>query len=143
MADDHQRPAGPPELRNYTVTVPAGTTAAAPLVQNLAMPPRRVLAIRWRVPTGPMGSLGWQLSMGKVQVLPTPGTDQWLVANGETGTWHVSDLPDSGSWQLTAYNTGSLPHSVYLEFTVDLIRGLSEADLAPRLLIHDAALGAS
>jgi hypothetical protein len=90
-----------------------------------------------------MGSLGWRLSMGKVQVLPDPTTDLWVVADGETGTWSLDDLPDSGAWQVTAYNTGSSSHKVYLEFAVDVIRGLDDGSLPAWPLVYAAGIGSS
>lgn len=122
-----KRPAGPPEQRNYTVTCPAGVAIASPRIFPLTMPPRRVARIHWRVPTGPLGSFGWRLTMGGVQVLPTPGNDLWLIADGDSGDWTVADLPDSGAWQVTAYNTGANPHSLYLEFTLDLLGDQDQA----------------
>jgi hypothetical protein len=138
-----RRPAGPPEVRNFTVTTPAGTAKATPLVTSLTMPPRRVARVHWRVPTGPMGSLGWRLTMGGVQVLPTSGGDAWVIASGESGAWVVQDLPDSGAWQLTSYNTGSNPHAVYLEFTLDVLGQDAPDPLPPWPLIYSAGLGAS
>ena len=107
------------EVRHYTTLVPAGTPVAAPQVTNLVMPPRRVHAVQWRVPPGAAGLMGWRLTMGGVQVLPTPGTDQWVIAAGESGQWAIEEFPDSGAWQVTAYNTGAFAHSVYHAFHVD------------------------
>lgn len=58
--------------------------------------------------------------MGGVPVLPLP-TGTYVIADGESGSWSVEDLPDSGAWQVTAYNTGAFNHSVYLDLFCDLI----------------------
>lgn len=116
------------EARHQTVTVAAGTPVATPAVTALTLPPRHVVAIHWRIPPGPMGSLGWRLTMGKSQVLPTQGSDQWVIASGESGTWDLADLPTSGAWQVTAYNTGAYQHSIYLTFMLDVLRGLDGPD---------------
>lgn len=108
------------EVRHFTITCPAGTPKAAPNVQSIAFPPRYVREVYWRVPNGPMGTFGWQLSMGGLQVIPIAG-DTWIVANDEHGTWELTGQPDSGAWQVTSYNTGANPHSVYLAFQLDLI----------------------
>jgi hypothetical protein len=116
------------EARHQTVTVAAGTPAATPQVTAITLPPRRVVSVHWRIPPGPMGSLGWRLTMGGAQVLPTVGSDQWLIASGESGRWDLADLPDSGKWQVTAYNTGSFQHSIYLTFMLDVLTGLPGRD---------------
>jgi hypothetical protein len=103
------------EIRHFTATIPAGTAQAAPVTVNVAMPPRQVTQIEWRVPNGPMGVFGWQVAMGGVKVFPV-GSDLFVVANGESGAWPLSDAPDSGAWQVIGYNTGGHPHSVYLTF---------------------------
>lgn len=108
------------EIRHFTATCPANTPQSAPVVVPITFPPRVVESIYWRVPNGPMGKFGWQLSMGGVQVIPTAG-DTWIVANDEHGTWQTEGWPDSGAWQVTAYNTGVNPHSVYLAFHLALI----------------------
>jgi hypothetical protein len=112
-----------------TVSLPVGTFV--------------VNKIRWRVPPGPRGNLGWNLSMGGVQVLPDVA-GEYVIADDEYDDWEIDGLPDSGAWQLTGYNTGSYNHTVYLYFfttpiqlsgsptlTGDLLSGFptSEADI--------------
>lgn len=106
------------EVRHFTATIPAGTPLATPATVAIAMPPRIVRSVYWRVPNGPMGQFGWQLAMGGVKVLPTGG-DAFVIANDEHDTWYPDDHPDSGAWQVIGYNTGANPHSVYLAFSVD------------------------
>lgn len=105
------------EIRHFTATIPANTPLASPVTVNIAMPVRTVSQIDWRVPNGPLGMMGWQLAMGGVRVLPDH--DQFLVANGESGTWHVDDQPDSGAWQVIGYNTGAHAHAVYIAMHCD------------------------
>lgn len=131
------------EVRHYTVTTPAGTQIAAPQVQTLVMPPRRVHVIDWRVPPGPNGLLGWRLTMGGVQVLPTPGTDLWVIASGETGHWDIEEFPDSGAWQVTSYNTGAFSHQLFLAFHVDHAGRRDLPDLILQGLAATARLGVS
>lgn len=100
--------------------MPAGTLQANPLRTAITVPVRTLRRIDWRVPRGPMGNLGFLISMGGVPVLPLP-TGTYVVADGETGSWVVDDQPDSGAWQVTAYNTGTYPHSVFLTLYCDLI----------------------
>lgn len=124
-----------------SATVPAGTAKASPVTIGLAVGTAIVDKIRWRVPPGPRGHLGWSLSMGGVQVLPDDA-GAFVVADDEYDDWEIVGLPDSGAWQLTGYNTGTNDHTVYLYFfttpvqlsittTGDLLDGFptSEADV--------------
>lgn len=106
------------ETRSFAVSVPAGTAQATPQVTNLTMPPRIVTAVRWRVPPGPRGALGWALSMAGQHVVPW-GNGNWIVADDEYDRVQFTEAPTSGAWQLIAYNTGLLPHSVYLIFDLE------------------------
>ena len=126
-----------------TATVPHGTPTTALVTVNLSIVPATVDKIRWRVPPGPRGNLGWYLSMGGVQVLPDVA-GEFVVADDEYDDWEIDGLPDSGAWQLTGYNTGSYDHTVYLYFfttpiqlgttglTGDIMAGFptSEADIS-------------
>lgn len=98
-----------------SATVPAGTQIASPFVASLTINTNTVDKIRWRVPPGPRGNLGWYLSMGGVQVLPDD-KGAYVVADDEYDDWEIVGLPDSGAWQLTGYNTGTYDHTVYLYF---------------------------
>lgn len=102
-----------------------------------------VEAIRWRVPAGSQGFMGWQLSSSGAQVIPE-ALGAYLVTAGESGTWQLEGLHTSGDWNVTGYNTGAYPHTVYLEFLVrsisqpptladrvDAIAGLAMANLVP------------
>jgi hypothetical protein len=98
-----------------SATVPANTAKANPATVTLTVNPANVNKIRWRVPPGPRGNLGWHLSMGGVQVLPQVA-GEYVVADDEYDDWEIENLPDSGAWQLTGYNTGIYDHTVYLYF---------------------------
>ena len=122
----------------FTVTVPAGTLSSSLYVQSLAVGTNTIDLIHWRVPPGPRGNLGWFLSMGRVQVVPEIA-GSYVVADDESDDWQISDLPDSGAWQLSGYNTGQYNHTVYLYFHVtpvqlsspapgDILTGFPSAD---------------
>lgn len=105
----------PRTLQRFTVTVPAGTPKATPTTIALAVGMATVDRIRWRVPPGPRGNLGWYLAMGGVQVLPQ-GPGNYVIADDESDYWDLAPLPDEGDWELIGYNTGSFDHAVYLDF---------------------------
>ena len=108
------------EVRKFTVTVPAGTAIATPQTSSIAFPVRIVRTVEWRVPQGSLGVMGWQLAMGGVQVVPF-GSDTWVIADGTAGSFTLDGYPDSGAWQVIAYNTGAFAHSVFLTFHLDLV----------------------
>lgn len=107
------------EVREYAVTVPAGTAAANPLVTDISFPDRTVTAVGWRVPPGPSGLMGWALTSAGAPVIPIqPGS--WIVADNQAAEWPLDGYLDSGNWQVTAYNEGTYDHTVYLTFQLDL-----------------------
>lgn len=101
----------------FQATITAGTPLVSPMTVTLNVLPGRINAIHWRVPPGPRGNLGWQLSMGGVSVIPEQqGT--YIIADNDSDTITVSGLPDSGAWQVVGYNTGVNNHTIYLSFHV-------------------------
>lgn len=107
------------EVRNFAVTIPAGTLVSAPATIALTMPPRIVLGVNVRVPPGPRGEVGWALAAAGVAVLPW-NAGAWIVTDDESIDWPLSQQIDSGAWQLIAYNTGVFPHTLYVTFMLDL-----------------------
>jgi len=125
------------EIRAAQATIPAGTPLAAPVTVSVAFPDRIVRAVRWRVPPGPGGLMGWQLTSDGVPVIPVvPGT--WIIADNESDDWPLNGYPTAGNWQVTGYNTGVYPHTVYLTFLLDLI---TPATVAPQLAAAGPAPG--
>ena len=106
------------EVRPFAVTIPAGTLQSAPASFALTMPSRVVTGIRWRVPPGPRGQVGWALVVSGAHVFPF-GDTGWIVADDETDRVDFTNAPQTGAWQLVGYNTGLLPHTVYLQFMLE------------------------
>lgn len=123
------------EVRHSAVTVPAGTTKAAPLVADVSFPVRVLRRIDYRLPSGCAGLVGFFIAMSKTQVFPLPaGT--YIVGDTVSGGWDVADQPDSGAWQVIAYNLGTFQHTIHLDFHVDLTGGRDDlaADIDPLAL---------
>jgi len=99
------------------------------------MPVMEVERIDWSLPPGCAGLVGFYVSMGGVQVQPLP-QGAWVTGDGLSGSWALSGQPNSGAWELTAYNTGAYPHAVHLTFHVALVEQV-EPDL---VLLPNAAL---
>lgn len=108
------------EIRTAQALIPAGTLKTAPVTVDVSFPQRYVREVRWRVPHGPSGLMGWRLSSDGAPVIPlVAGT--WIIADGESDDWPLDGYLDSGNWQVTGYNTGVFDHTVYLTFLLDLI----------------------
>lgn len=117
------------EIREFAVTVPAGTVEASPLVADISFPQREVVAVSYRVPPGASGLMGWALTSAGTPVIPIqPGV--YLVTDNQSATWDLEGYLDSGNWQVTAYNLGLYPHTVYLTFQLNL-PGVAEAPPPP------------
>jgi hypothetical protein len=120
------------EIRQNTVTVPAGTPDTAPLTVAMAMPPRRVEALQVVVPAGPSGLVGFAILVGGVRVIPY-SSDLWIITSGENITWPLENYPDAGSWSVQAYNTGTVDHSIYFRWLVKYVTPPGQA-LGPTVI---------
>jgi hypothetical protein len=105
----------------FVVTTPAGTTKTAPLNTLTRMPARRIAGISWMIPQGPSGTMGWRFTMGGVQVIPV-NIGAWLIRDGNADGSELARLPDSGSWDITSYNTGTVAHALYVTYYATVIR---------------------
>ena len=81
--------------------------------------------------------MGWRITTGNAQVIPV-NAGAWVVADGESRRWELENLPDGGNWQITGYNLGNQPHSIWIEWTLAYITPthahggpLTAAQLAP------------
>ena len=107
-------PTGSELVYQFEPTVPNSTAQSSPYSTTLTIPQYEVQLIRWRVPPGPQGNLGWQLLYSGSLVFPQNGL--WIIADNEYATWELDELPTGGSWELQGYNTGTYDHTVYLTF---------------------------
>lgn len=108
------------ELRQFTITLPIGTTAADPVTYPMRFPAREIDQITVLVPPGPSGVVGFQLAMGTQQVLPLQA-GQFIITDNEIVPLPIDNLPNSGDWSLIAYNSGQYPHSLQVRFYVDTV----------------------
>src|SRR5262245_45100857 len=108
MADDVFR---------FTVTVPAGTPIGAPQLTLTQFRSSIVERIGWRIPHGHMGKTGFQIATRGVQVIRR-AAGQFVVGDGEAGSFDLTGYHDSGDWAVIAYNTGTVQHSIYVAYHV-------------------------
>lgn len=107
------------EVRRFPVTIPASTPKASPQVTNLSFPFRVVRELEVRIPPGPRGEVGFAIGGSGQPVIPVEA-GAYLVTDDEIIRWPLDGFWDSGSWQMTAYNTGRFPHTLEVRFLVDL-----------------------
>jgi hypothetical protein len=107
------------EIREFLVTVPAGTLQSAPVTTQIRFPSRIVTRVSWRVPPGPSGKMGWQLTSAGTPVIPIQ-QNTYVVTDNQADTWDLEGYLDSGNWAVTAYNTGVYPHTIYFTFQLNL-----------------------
>ena len=119
-------PTGSELVYQFEPTVPNSTAQSSPYSTTLTIPQYEVQLIRWRVPPGPQGNLGWQLLYSGSLVFPQNGL--WIIADNEYATWELDELPTGGSWEFQGYNTGTYDHTVYLTF---LCNPLTQEEATP------------
>lgn len=114
------------EVWSFQVSIPAGTPQITPVRISTTIPIRRPEVLQVIVPPGPAGSMGFAITMGGVNVIPVqPGA--FLVTDNERIEWPLTDLPTSGAWQVSGYNTGNFAHSIFLRWLVDVVQSPSAA----------------
>lgn len=126
------------EIRQYTATIPAGTTAAAPYTKDMSFPPREVESITVVVPPGSSGNVGFALASKGQRIIPAD-SDLWIITAGEIINWPLTDQHNSGSWQLIGYNTGTVGHLVFVRFACG-IASRAVPVIAASTMIDDTAL---
>lgn len=118
------------EVRTQEVLVAAGTPITDPQVTDIAFPSRVVRSVTVRFPPGPSGLVGVALTMNGDAVIPIiAGT--WIIGDNEPVHWDLSGYPDTGAWQLTAYNTGTYDHTIYVRWGLDPLPGAGDSGLQP------------
>ena len=114
----------------FVVTVPAGTLITAPRTFPTILPIRRLVSSSWMIPQGPSGTMGWRFLSSGVQVIPV-NKGAWIIRDGNADSSELSRLPDSGDWAVQAYNTGTLPHTIYVTYYAEVIRPAAAAPPVP------------
>lgn len=125
------------EIRQFSANVPANTPQNTPAQFSLRFPPRDVQRIEIRVPPGPSGLMGFALQMSGVTVIPY-GSDLFIVTADDKLEWDLEGYPNSGDWQLSAFNTDTNPHTVFVRFLL-VMPGSHAAPSVP-VYFSDASL---
>lgn len=108
------------EIRNFAVTIPAGTAVSAGFSSKLTIPMRKVTRIDVRVPPGPRGEVGFGIGAAGNTIVPYGGL-AYIITDDESLSFPLRDAITSGAWVLYGYNTGRYDHTLYVYFYLDLI----------------------
>ena len=102
----------------HITTIPAGTTAADPTVDELGFDNWDVERIDLQVPPGPLGCMGFYLANNGMPWIPR-ALGEWIVWDDHRETFYPTGYPTGAGWQLVGYNTGTFPHVVICRFHVN------------------------
>jgi hypothetical protein len=128
------------EVRNFAVTIPAGTSIASGFSASLAIPMREVTQIDIRVPPGPRGEVGFGIGAAGQTIVPYGGV-AYIVTDDESLAFPLENTITSGAWVLYGYNTGNYPHTLYVYFHLQLV-GSAPAGTSGTPLTGDQITGA-
>jgi hypothetical protein len=112
----------------YDVTIPAGTTAADPLVTLTQFEANEVERIEWLFPDGCCGLVGIQVGARSVPVIPH-SNEQWLIRSGDSSGMDLTGQHNTGDWSVIGYNDGAYPHTVHVTFKVHRTEPPNNPDL--------------
>ncbi len=96
-----------------TVTVPAATPVASPIVVPYPLETGRLVDIEIEIPSGHCGLTGVRVMFGDVVILPW-GQGQFIVASDYSRVFDVNENIDANNLTVAAYNTDIFDHSFYL-----------------------------
>lgn len=110
-----------------TCVVPANTPANTPVSFPLSFPAADIERIDVRIPPGPNGLVGFSINNGGGNFIPE-GDGNWIIGNDDYIQWPLSDAPNNGNWEIVAYNTDVLSHTLYLYFNINNLVLVSTPD---------------
>lgn len=114
----------------FKVTIPAGTTPAAPFTQALNLDNWEIERIDLEVPPGPAGLMGFQVFNNGVAWIPY-GSNSWLVWDDHSESYYMTDQPTGSGWSVVGYNEGFYPHTVTVRVHVNPVTPNQVAAVAP------------
>lgn len=105
-----------------TVTVPPGTTIAAPLIIPWITEDEFLVSIDLIIPAGHNGLTGIRFMKSDVQFLPW-GVNSWITANDFSKGFVVGGAVSTRDLKIQAYNLGTYQHSFYLLASITNLSG--------------------
>lgn len=125
-------------VESFVVTVPAGTTPAAPQTTSLPFNIGIVESIEILVPPGPSGLVGFRIRHSNATVIPYDNSE-WIIADNEVIRWNLSDYPTGRAWAIRIYNEDAYDHTLYIRILVNEI----PRSMSPRAQLVYIAPGAT
>lgn len=110
------------QYRDFAVTIPANTPIATPVIIDTGFGPFEVPLVEVRIPPGPNGRMGFQIAVSGTQIIPW-NRGQWIVGDNESLSFPTEEFPNSGAWQVIAYNTGVYDHTIYVRYSLNPVIG--------------------
>lgn len=105
------------QVQPFALTVPANTPISSPVNLQMNLLPLDIVWLEWRVPPGPRGDVGFYFGSHGAPIIPYgSGPLPWIITDDEGAHWDLVDQPNSGDWNLVAYNIGLRPHTIYVRW---------------------------
>lgn len=102
-------------IEAFEVTIPPGTTKAAPLEVPTAFNAADVIGAEIRIPNGHNFLTGIRLAFAHQAVIPrTEGG--WIVDNNVPLSYDLTGYGDTGAWSCFGYNLDIYPHTFHVRF---------------------------
>lgn len=102
---------------NFEITVPLKTAKSAPLVENTRFAAGEVVKIEVVIPGGSAGLVGFAIASSKQPIIPL-NAGAFIIGDAEPFTRDLEGYPNSGDWQVFAYNEDIYAHSLQVRFSV-------------------------
>lgn len=96
-----------------TVSTPAGTLKAAPLVTALTWREGHPERVEIRVPPGPLGLVGVQIAHSGRVIIPRDASE-FLETDDEVVSWPLDGFATGAAYTVRTYNTDVYPHAVQI-----------------------------
>lgn len=111
------------KVLQFTCVVTAGTDDTAPIVFQCQLGSSVLEWVEIQVPRGPNGQMGFYVASSGQQVIPyiVGAATEWIVSSDRILHLDLVDFPDSGDYQLVAYNTGTSDHTIQIAFGINQV----------------------
>lgn len=104
-------------IESFTVTIPKGTLASAPVNIATDFNPGIVERITFTVPPGPSGLMGFQFAYGNAVIIPHDNS-KWLIFDDVSKDWPIDEYPTGSYWAVIGYNTDVFDHTIYVDYHI-------------------------
>lgn len=123
-----------------TITVPKGTTAAAPQETVQLLPVGILESVTVQIPPGHVGATGIRFTLAGQQILPWSNTVAWIIGDNLIAPFDV-DLEIDRGFKVVTFNVGNYDHNFFLRFKVRQLPAAVSAFPTLRVLPPDQLTG--